>query len=357
MSSAEASPPAAQATPAAPAVFYKKVPGKRKPGKKEAVGKRSKGLQGPSRDNEEVQGAKEAHVGAAGEWAAECARSRIALTWGDAGENHVGMQVLGSLQPAGTGFTLADLHDIQKVSQDVGIETQLVDFGRGASVLVVRQLVREAAVGAIRDELCACTWDAKYYDVRRKVVLNKQARTNLMFQHGWSQEPDYEQGKGTVVDLDTLPSLCAAETAVFSHMRRGLNITAGAPPADDASVADDAPALGPAHAAAAATAWVPLICEGNRYFDAAKCGIGFHGDTERTRVICLSVGGSAYPMRWQWFHRNKAVGAAFDVELDSGDVYIMSEKAVGQDWKRSSLFTLRHAAGAAKYRAIRASWK
>ena len=31
--------------------------------------------------------------------------------------------------------------------------------------------------------------------------------------------------------------------------------------------------------------------------------------------------------------------------LNSGDVYIMSDKAVGFDWKRSSLLTLRHAAG------------
>jgi alkylated DNA repair dioxygenase AlkB len=89
-----------------------------------------------------------------------------------------------------------------------------------------------------------------------------------------------------------------------------------------------------------------------------RCGSGVHhGDTERTRVICLSIGGRAYPLRWQWFHRNKAVGAPFDVTLESGDVYVMSEKAVGQDWKRSSLFTLRHAAGAAKFRAIRAGWK
>jgi hypothetical protein len=99
------------------------------------------------------------------------------------------------------------------------------------------------------------------------------------------------------------------------------------------------------------------VCEGNYYYDARKCGIGFHGDTERTRVICLSVGGGAeYPLRWQWFCRNKAVGSPVDVTVGSGDVYIMSEKAVGQDWKRSSLFTLRHAAGAPKYRAIQPKW-
>jgi len=31
--------------------------------------------------------------------------------------------------------------------------------------------------------------------------------------------------------------------------------------------------------------------------------------------------------------------------LDDGDVYFMSEKAVGYDWKHSSIYSLRHAAG------------
>lgn len=34
-----------------------------------------------------------------------------------------------------------------------------------------------------------------------------------------------------------------------------------------------------------------------------------------------------------------------EISLQPGDVYIMSEKAVGFDWKRSAVPTLRHAAG------------
>jgi hypothetical protein len=30
-------------------------------------------------------------------------------------------------------------------------------------------------------------------------------------------------------------------------------------------------------------------------------------------------------------------------------MYVMSEKAVGSDWKRSSILTLRHATGAKKF--------
>jgi hypothetical protein len=35
--------------------------------------------------------------------------------------------------------------------------------------------------------------------------------------------------------------------------------------------------------------------------------------------------------------------------LHSGDLYVMSEKAVGTDVKKKKIATLRHAAGASKY--------
>ena len=57
-------------------------------------------------------------------------------------------------------------------------------------------------------------------------------------------------------------------------------------------------------------------------------------------------------MRWQWFKDGMPVGKSIDIHLNSGDVYIMSEKSVGADWKKSSLYTLRHSAGADKYRSL-----
>ena len=43
------------------------------------------------------------------------------------------------------------------------------------------------------------------------------------------------------------------------------------------------------------------VVEGKIYYDLKKTGIGFHGDTQRVVVICLSIGCWNYPMRWQWF--------------------------------------------------------
>ena len=38
-----------------------------------------------------------------------------------------------------------------------------------------------------------------------------------------------------------------------------------------------------------------------------------------------------------------------NIKLKDGDMYIMSEKAVGTDWKRRNIYTLRHSAGGPKY--------
>ncbi len=63
--------------------------------------------------------------------------------------------------------------------------------------------------------------------------------------------------------------------------------------------------------------------------------------------------GASMPLCFNWFHRFKHVGEKFTIQLNHGDLYIMSEKAVGQDWKKSSQLTLRHSAGCPKYTTIK----
>ena len=48
------------------------------------------------------------------------------------------------------------------------------------------------------------------------------------------------------------------------------------------------------------------MCEDNKYFDLNKFG-------------------NDYPMNWTWFQKNKP----YEFRLNSGDLYILSEKAVG----------------------------
>ena len=95
-----------------------------------------------------------------------------------------------------------------------------------------------------------------------------------------------------------------------------------------------------------------LACEGNYYYDVSKCGIGFHGDGERKRVVGLRLGASI-PLHYQWFQKSVPIGQRYIVELEHGDLYIMSEKAVGTDWLFRSKLTLRHAAGSKTYTTIK----
>ena len=85
-----------------------------------------------------------------------------------------------------------------------------------------------------------------------------------------------------------------------------------------------------------------LKAELNVYYDLTKCGIGFHGDAERTVAIGIRLGDSC-PFEYQWFHRHAAVG----------DMHSMGAKAVGTDWRRSAVPTLRHAAGAPQYLKVK----
>ena len=98
-----------------------------------------------------------------------------------------------------------------------------------------------------------------------------------------------------------------------------------------------------------------LKCEGNKYYAVSKTGIGYHGDSERRKVIGVRLG-HAMSMHWMWFYNNEPRGLNVSITLQPGDIYAMSEKTVGTDWRpkrdmgwKSKRYTLRHAAGADKY--------
>jgi len=256
---------------------------------------------------------------------------RIALTFGDAGENHIGMEMVGELGQIGSGFTTHELEEAEQRLRDYGLEATYFSFDlehddtcERAGILIIRNFLSPELHAKLYGEMNTFEWDTKYWDTRRKKVLNKRARSNVVILDGIEQEPDYEGKKGRIVDGDTLPG--------FAEVKRSIQDCVG---------------YG-THTEKAEN----LICEGNRYYDLKKCGIGYHGDAERRKVIALSLGASA-TMNWQWFHRSKPVGEPFSFTLNGGDVYVMSEKAVGHDWNKPSQFTLRHAAGAKNYRSLK----
>jgi len=67
------------------------------------------------------------------------------------------------------------------------------------------------------------------------------------------------------------------------------------------------------------------------------------GDTERKKVFALRLG-ATMNLKYSWYQYSKKVKDEFNFVLNSGDMYIMSAKAVGHDWKKRNILTLRHSA-------------
>jgi len=74
--------------------------------------------------------------------------------------------------------------------------------------------------------------------------------------------------------------------------------------------------------------------KGNYYYDPSKCEIGFYGDTQRKIVIAVRLGQSL-PLHYQWFYQSKSIGQQIELMIHHGNIYVMSIKAVGTDWKKN----------------------
>lgn len=98
-----------------------------------------------------------------------------------------------------------------------------------------------------------------------------------------------------------------------------------------------------------------LLAEANIYYaDEYKknhfCGIGYHGDAERPNspVIGCNVGKTRY-LSFRSFHRSRYYRDEVRIKLNHGDIYFMSEHAVGVNWKKSGSVVYRHRAGSLKF--------
>ena len=246
----------------------------------------------------------------------------ICITAGEQSENHQGMEINGD-GLATEGFTIEEMEDLHQRMQgqlrceyvrlDEGITGENGEAPEPAALLILRNAT-EHLTGITNEnmlaELMSFKWDDKYWDTRRSRVLNKRARHNVCF-GDVGQAPDYENKRGTIVAFQDVPALNVWRNALYDFF-------------GDKSA--------------------NLQVEGNLYFDVRKCGVGFHGDAERKRVIACSLGASR-PIHWQWYQKSKEVGPRFMFELNAGDMYVMSEKTSGYDWRRRNVLTLRHAAG------------
>ena len=121
-----------------------------------------------------------------------------------------------------------------------------------ASLLIIRNGIKQIldeSPDNMLDEQLGFEWDTKYWDSKSNKVLNKRARYNVCYGN-FNQEPDYENKKGRIVSYDELP--------ILNKWRNKLGDIFGSKSSN-------------------------LEMEGNFYYDITKCGINFHGDSERRK--------------------------------------------------------------------------
>lgn len=255
-------------------------------------------------------------------------------TFSECVENHVGMQTIGKKRDV--GFSEEQLDEAAREWARGGwaargggeaVAHRLAHCGERATVVVfpsgVDALCGAGAADALFKESRAQPFDKKILNTRRKVVQQKWGRYNNCYADE-PQDPDIASGKGTVLDFKA----CSRMKALREALPKLLGSDAA-----------------------------KLYAETNLYYDVtnSKVGIGYHGDTERSIVVGIRLGPASKraPLRFQWYHRAKAVTGEHEVALKHGDIYVMSHKATGHDWKKPSLYTLRHGAGLkAKSRGI-----
>tara|TARA_X000001036_G_scaffold130883_1_gene123744 strand:+ start:2368 stop:3174 length:807 start_codon:yes stop_codon:yes gene_type:complete len=84
-----------------------------------------------------------------------------------------------------------------------------------------------------------------------------------------------------------------------------------------------------------------------KYPDIDRCGISWHGDAERRKTALFRLGPNSerHPLHFAWFHKHDRVSDVVSIHLSHGDMVLYSDKAMGYDWKKSSIPTVRHATG------------
>ena len=253
-------------------------------------------------------------------------RKTYTVTLGDVAENHAGNQQIGTMHAH--GHSVAKLMALkERVEREYGVTCEYVNLsekwvGEGAvqeaGVLVMRKLGC-AILGVENMSAVMAENDAFEHDKKalmRGRVVNKHARHNVCFDDK-AQVANYEAGEGTIIAWEDVPMTNVVRLKMCEMLEEEE----------------------------------PLKGEANYYYDLDVCGIGYHGDGERKKVVALRMG-EAMPIHFQWFQESLAVGENVRIMLEDGDVYVMSAVSVGNNWMKKKIPTLRHAAGCDKFTVV-----
>ena len=251
-----------------------------------------------------------------------------------------------------------------------------------AGVLVIRNgadfLCGEGAAHHLFEEQCSFPYDRLYYNSRQHKMLKKNARYNIEFGPNGQEQAfpsigayvpdinasDFEEKMAlyqekvcdyNLVNPTTRKPFKDPETGAVVHPSKKSEwlpyVRVNSPPTpvkyfttitegdctSTVKAFDQLPYLNDVHEklGTLSSKAAGLFAEGNHYYG-HKSNINYHGDGERKRIICLCLGKSTkLTYQWRFPEADNAVKQrhAATITCNHGDIYIMSEKAGGYDWK------------------------
>ena len=84
--------------------------------------------------------------------------------------------------------------------------------------------------------------------------------------------------------------------------------------------------------------------EGDHYYDMERCGRDSFGDWDKRMLVGLQVG-ATMKMAFTWWYQESKFSTPVEIELHHGDIFVLSDKAVGHDIHRKAIATLKRTCG------------
>jgi hypothetical protein len=158
-----------------------------------------------------------------------------------------------------------------------------------ATILVIPNYIKND----LYQTLLSVDWDKKV--LLRNKVVNRIGKYVISI-HDEAQEPNYEQGQYRVLSYNELEDLKVVKNNVNKIVNQNN-----------------------------------LLCKGDYNYNHEKLKLKYQGG-KVNNMICIHLG-DPIQLSYKWFFSNKAVSESTGFTLNHGDLYIMSEKATGHDYK------------------------
>lgn len=246
------------------------------------------------------------------------------LTFGEAAIAGLGSESYGTKSK--NGF---DLNDLTYISSKFNPEqTMLIDLRNmlpnsnielaPAFILLIKNpypdLLEKLEPIILKDQetydsqgyLDGVLWNKKKYTYGR--VVNAINRYNLTFDFIGAEAKIHTEMGGTIYNIGAIPPL----EELYKRIATACNTR--------------------------------LYIEAMMYHDIISSHIGFHRDKERMKVIGYRMG-HEFPLHYQWYCGTDPISEIFTINLDPGDMYVMSEYASGGKTMTKTRIYLKHAAG------------